>query len=121
MYVVKKVMRAFKGLGSVFAAEMSVRIELALSLGVIAFAWWLGATRFELVLVVAAASAVLVLESVNTVLERVIDLAEPRYRDAVREVKDAMAGLVLLAVLGAFAAILLVLWPLAAARFSGAG
>lgn len=111
MYMVKKVMRAVRGMGAVFAGERSMQIEFLIALAIIGCAWWLGASRLELMLVVAAAFGVMVLEGLNTVLERVIDFAEPRYRDSVREIKDAMAGMVLLAAFGAFVAVLLVLWP----------
>ena len=63
------------------------------------------------IVIVIIIFSIIILEGVNTVLERIIDLVEPRYKDMVGEIKDALAGLVMLASVGAVLIGLLIFWP----------
>ena len=63
--------------------------------------------------------AVWVAESFNTSLERLADASVPEQHSLVREAKDAAAGAVLVAALGAAAIGVLVLGPPLLARLAG--
>jgi len=111
MSIVKKFSRAISGLVSVVTAETSIRIHMVIGGGVILCSWFLKISRMEFLVVLVVIFSLIVLEGINTILERVIDLAEPRYSPLVREIKDALAGLVLLASIGAFFVGITIFWP----------
>lgn len=90
---------AVRGLGIAFHSEASFRWQLLSAALVLGLAWILpldGLRRWLLAFVVLL---VLVLELINSSLERLVDLAKPRLHDLAREVKDVMAGAVLLVAL----------------------
>ncbi|MDP1709331.1 MAG: diacylglycerol kinase family protein, partial [Candidatus Komeilibacteria bacterium] len=89
MNLSRKFKRAFKGLVEVFLPELSIKIEIVISLLVLAAAYYLRVTSSEFLALVGTIFLVIILEGMNTILERIIDLAEPRYHDAVRQIKDA--------------------------------
>lgn len=110
MNIIKKFKRAVSGL-SELTAELSVKTEVAAGLAVLGLAGWAGVRRSEWLALVGVISAIIILEGLNTVLEKIIDLSEPRYHEAVRQIKDALAGLVLIAVAGAAVIGLVIFWP----------
>lgn len=110
MSLAKKFKRAGRGLAEL-AGELSIKIEIGAVLVVGLLAWRLGVSRLEWLWLLTAMAAVIILEGLNTVVERLIDLAEPRYHEAVRQLKDALAGVVLLAALWAAAIGASIFWP----------
>ena len=117
MNITRKFRRASSGLRRVLTTEGSIRIQLGIAVVVLTAAGWLGLRRIEFIVLLLVVFSVLVLEGINTILERVIDLVEPRYREVVREIKDALAGLVLLAALGAVVIGAYIFWPHLTMRF----
>ena len=101
MPIIKKFTRATKGFIKVITSETSVRMQIVLGILVLVAAIGLDISRIELIVIVIIIFSIIILEGVNTVLERIIDLVEPRYKDMVGEIKDALAGLVMLASVGA--------------------
>lgn len=102
---------ACRGLSDVFKAEQSFRLQVGITVVVIALsvlfqlAWW------EFFLLFLLCGAVLVLEIVNSILERLADAVHPRLSPMVREVKDMMAGAVLLTSLLALIVGLIIFYP----------
>ena len=111
MRVVKKISRALSGLGRMLDSELSLKIEVWCGLAVLAAAAWLAVSRFEFLFLLAAVFGVIILEGINTALERVVDLAAPRYHEAAKEIKDALAAVVMLAALGAAIVGAIIFWP----------
>jgi diacylglycerol kinase len=109
--MIRKSKRAISGFFSVITAETSIRFMTVVGVGVLVFAWWEQVTRMELIVLLVVVFSIIVLEGINTILERVIDLVEPRYKDVVREIKDGLAGLVLLASIGSVVVGLIIFWP----------
>lgn len=107
----RSIEHAWRGLLIVFRTERSFRIQLmvALVIGIVAFVFPLD--FFERIVLLVAIAAVLVLELVNSMVERLVDLFRPRLSDLVGEVKDVMAGTVLVASLFAILLGVLILWP----------
>jgi diacylglycerol kinase len=68
-------------------------------------------SRTEKAVVVTAIFAVLTLELVNSVIERLLDFFHPGYSNEVRIIKDLMAAIVLLTGIGAAVISLIVFWP----------
>ncbi|MBI2482722.1 diacylglycerol kinase [Candidatus Uhrbacteria bacterium] len=92
---------AWRGLLLVARSEQNFRIQLSVA-GAVGVLAMLFRIRVGEVLVLAlVATAVLVLECINSAVERLLDLVQPRLHGYVREIKDMMAAAVLVASLGA--------------------
>jgi diacylglycerol kinase len=68
-------------------------------------------SKSEAVALILVASSVLVLELINSTLERVVDYMKPRLHHYVEVVKDMMAGAVLVASLGAAVIGIIIFYP----------
>lgn len=108
---IKKFKRAFVGFQEVLWPEASIKIEVVATVLVLAVAWGLRVSQGEFLILLAAAAAVILVEGLNTILERTVDLVEPRYHQSIRELKDALAGLVMMAIIIAVAIGVAVFWP----------
>lgn len=111
MRVIKKLARAVSGFSQMLAAELSLKIEVLAGLAVLVAAYFFQVTRFEFLFLTGAVFGVIILEGINTVLERVVDLAQPRYHEAAKEIKDALAAVVMLAVVAAVVVGVVIFWP----------
>lgn len=108
---IKKFKRAFAGFHQVLWPELSIKTELAVGVLVLAVAWRLRASQGEFLVLLVTTAAVILVEGLNTVLERTVDLVEPRYHESIRELKDALAGLVMMAIIIAAVIGALIFWP----------
>lgn len=68
-------------------------------------------TTVERALLILVTASVLVLEIVNSVVERIIDILKPRIHHYVEEIKDITAAAVLVASFSAAIVGLLIFWP----------
>ncbi len=102
---------AAKGLATVFKTEQSFRLQLlaAAVVGILAYALELQRSEMALLLVVTV--SVLVLELLNSAVERLVDVFKPRIHQYAEEIKDIMAGAVLVGSVGAILAGLVVFVP----------
>jgi len=91
---------ALHGLWSVYRSEQNFRIQLIAFVAIVAAGTFLGIHAWELIALVLVGGAVLVLECINSAVERLLDLVQPRLHEYVREIKDIMAGAVLVASVG---------------------
>ncbi|MBM3204748.1 diacylglycerol kinase family protein [Candidatus Uhrbacteria bacterium] len=102
--LVQSFVHAWRGLRYTFTQERNFRIQVVIGLIVVAVMFLLPFAVWERVILLAVIMFVLVLELLNTSIEHLIDLVTPRLHQYVKEVKDVMAGAVLLASM--FAAII---------------
>lgn len=102
---------AFKGLSIVFKEEQSFRVQLMAASVVLVLGIFFRIKKWEAIVLILVASLVLVLELINSTLERIIDYLKPRLHHYVEVVKDIMAAAVLLASLGAAAIGVLIFYP----------
>lgn len=102
---------AGRGLLQALSAENSFRIHVAVALTVTVLLMFLRVPRVELALLILVMASILILELVNTVVERFADLLEPRIHPYVGLLKDFMAAAVLIASVAAVGVGLLILWP----------
>ncbi len=86
-----------------FVSEQNFRIQVYAALLVVVLAMGLGVKTYEWIVLVLLIGLVLSLELINSVFERIVDSFKPRIHPVVKDIKDIMAGAVLLASL--FAAI----------------
>lgn len=111
MRLFKKFQRSARGLREVLWAELSIKIEIIIGAAVLGAALYWRLPPAEFLLVLGLVFMVIILEGLNTILEALIDLVEPRYHEIVRRLKDALAALVLLAVAFAGLAGAVIFWP----------
>jgi diacylglycerol kinase len=91
---------AWQGLSVIFSQEQNFRIQLFFGLLVLLVAVFLKISVSSILLLVCLVMLVLVLEVLNSVVERILDVLKPRLHSQVKMIKDMMAGAVLLASIG---------------------
>jgi len=95
----RSIKHALRGLAELFSVEQSFRIQVLATITVIVFMFVFHLEAWQRILLVLLCSAVLILEIINSIIERVADAVQPRLSPMVRDVKDMMAGAVLLCAL----------------------
>lgn len=88
---------AWKGLRYVAREERNFRVELMIALVLVAVVQFVPVSVAERATLVLSVAFVLVLEMINTVVERMMNALKPGFHPYARVVKDIMAGAVLLA------------------------
>jgi undecaprenol kinase len=88
---------AWRGLVRAFTGERTFRVMVALGLLVIILVSTVPLAGSERLMLLLVTGLVLVLELLNTMVERFMDLMKPRLSAYVRDVKDLMAAAVLVA------------------------
>lgn len=102
---------AWNGVVILARSEQSFRIQLIAAALVVAAMQMLGLSRSEKALLLVVTGSVLVLELLNSAVERLVDLFKPRIHQYAEEIKDIMAGAVLIGSIGALLVGLIVFWP----------
>ncbi len=101
MIELRRLFKSFKhalhGIVVVFRSEQNFRIQVAAALVVFFFALWFRVRYEEWIILLFLTGAVLILELVNSILERIVDTFKPRIHPVVKDVKDIMAAAVLIA------------------------
>ncbi|MBU0660916.1 diacylglycerol kinase [Patescibacteria group bacterium] len=109
--VLKSFLYAWEGIVYVFQHEYNFRLQLICAYIVIAGGIFVGMNRWEMIVVVAMSLAVLTLEILNTVFEKMLDVLRPRLVYQVKIVKDMLAAMVLMASIGAVVIGGILFWP----------
>ncbi|HTM68696.1 MAG TPA: diacylglycerol kinase [Candidatus Binatia bacterium] len=107
----KSLRYAAKGIMVVAKEEQSFRLQLLAAVAVTALMFALDLRTPEKALLTLAMVLVLVLELVNSIFERMVDILKPRIHHYVEDIKDIMAGTVLVASVGALLIGALIFWP----------
>ncbi len=102
---------AFRGLRLAFQSERSFRLQVLAAAIVIALLFIVPLALWERAILLLVTMFVLVLELLNSSLERLVDLAKPRLHALAGDIKDLMAGSVLLAAGFALVLGILILGP----------
>lgn len=92
---------ALKGIGYVLRNEQNFRMQILAAIVVGILAWYFPLSDAERILVLLLIMLILILELVNSAIEKMTDIVKPRLHQHVKIVKDIMAGTVLVASLGA--------------------
>jgi len=115
MFSVKRLFKsfkyAFKGFLIVLKEEQSFQIQLIVGAGVISLIFYFNIKPWEAMLLILLVIAVLVLELINSIFERIIDVLKPRLQLYVEEIKDIMAATVLLSSFVAAIVGIMIFWP----------
>ncbi len=108
---VRSLRHAIHGLAHAFTSENNFRIHTIIAAIVLILTVVLKVPRSEAITIVLVIASVLVLELVNTIVERFADLLEPRIHPYVHVIKDMMAASVVIAVGAAMVVGALIFWP----------
>jgi len=92
---------AFNGIKETVFFEKSFRIMLLIGAAVIATMFYFPTSRLEKIILLLIIFSVLILELINSTVERIMNVVTKEQNDEVRIIKDLMAAIVLLASLGA--------------------
>lgn len=115
MVKIKKIVNSFKnalnGFVFMFRREQNVKIELTAMFLVIITMIIARVQTWEAVVLVMMISSVLILETLNTALEQLINMLKPRVHPKAKILKDLMATSVLLASVASVVVGLLIFWP----------
>ncbi|MDD5072094.1 MAG: diacylglycerol kinase family protein [Patescibacteria group bacterium] len=88
---------AFRGLGKTLKEEQNLQIQSLAALLVILLGWYFKIASWEWVVLILISVLVLLMELVNSAVERITDVLKPRLDSYVKEIKDIMAAAVMLA------------------------
>lgn len=102
---------AWQGLLLAFRREQSFRIQIMVALVILILILLLPLQRWERSLLILASGAVLVLELVNSVVERFVDMVKPRVHEYAKEIKDLAAAAVFVMACTAAVLALIIFWP----------
>lgn len=91
--------------------EQNFKIQILISIVVIFFALYFRLKGWEIIALTMMIVLILVLEIINSIFERIIDILEPRVHPYAKIVKDMMASAVLISSLGAIFVGLTIFWP----------
>jgi undecaprenol kinase len=90
-------LNAGSGLKNFCCFERNAQIQLVISAGVILAGWLFCLSKQEWLAVLICIMTVLVMEMVNTAIEKLSDVVQESYHPGIKMVKDLSAGAVLLA------------------------
>jgi len=109
--LMRSLTHAGRGILYTFRNERNFQVELTMAGTVMLLVLWLPVSRFEIMILILASVLVLVLELINTAVERVMDILKPRVHPYARVVKDVTAGAVFIASLGALILGVMIFFP----------
>jgi len=95
--ILQKFLYAFNGMLLPYKTEISIRIQTVFALSVVALGFFLHINRTDWLWIIIAAALVLITETLNTAIEKLVDLVSPGYNELAGKVKDIAAGAVFMA------------------------
>jgi len=110
-YFTKSFHYAARGITYAWKTEQNFRVEIFIALLVIFMMLFFPLRPIQQVLLGLLIIWVLTLELINTVLERMSDIVEPKVHPYVKITKDLMAGAVLISVAGAAVIGVIIFYP----------
>ncbi len=102
---------AFKGLIKILREEQNLRIQLLFTIFVLFLGYYVKLNRIECSIIIILIAIVILMETINSAIERVTDVLKPRIDNYVKEIKDIMAAAVLLASILAVIVGIIIFWP----------
>lgn len=102
---------AYKGLVLVIREEQNIKIQILIGIVVFCLGLFFQISRLEWIFLFMVSGLVLVLETLNSAVERVADVLKPRINTYVKEIKDIMSAAVMISALMAIGVGFLVFLP----------
>jgi diacylglycerol kinase (ATP) len=98
-HLLKSFYNAMAGLKTAFAGDNSLKLGVFLTLFIIPFALFLGATAIERILLMSSWFLVLIVELVNSAIETIVDRIGLEFHPLSKKIKDVSAAAVLLSII----------------------
>ena len=102
---------AFRGLKYVLKNEQNFQLEVLIGIFIVVLMVIFDIRDWQKVILFLVIFSVLVIELINTILERVVDILKPRVHPYAQLIKDMMAAAVLLASIAAIVIGSIIFWP----------
>lgn len=102
---------ACRGIRHVFVNEQNFRVQLYVTVLVLAMVWFFQLRKSEMVVILLLILIVLILELLNGAVEKLSDVLKPRLHFQIEVVKDIMSAIVLVASLGSTLIGIIIFWP----------
>lgn len=102
---------AWQGVTYVFSKEQNFRIEIAAAIVVSVTMVILPVKRWEAAALIFVILLVLILEVLNTMVERLVNIFRPKMHPYAGKIKDMTAAAVFLAALGSVIIGIIIFWP----------
>lgn len=102
---------ASKGVIEIVKTEQNIRLHVLMALVVVFLMFFFRTELIEKTVLVLSIVLVLLAETVNSILERVVDAIRPRLHPEAKIMKDIMAAMVLVSAIGAFIVGLIIFIP----------
>lgn len=110
-YLLRSFGYAFEGVWYTLFTQRNARIEVCFGLAAIVVAAWLGLSEIAWTILLLTIGSVLAVETMNTAIERMVDLLSPEKQQNAKHAKDAAAGAVLVLSITAAVIGLVILGP----------
>ena len=101
---------AIKGVWYGFYTRKNITLFLIIALLVAVLLTWLGTSLIRFSIIMCSWMLVMIIEIVNTAVEKVIDTLHPDYSEGIGHAKDMLAGAVFIAILTAGLITLFMIW-----------
>jgi diacylglycerol kinase len=115
----KSLQYAFRGLGYVIRHEKNFQNELIVAVMVVIAMVYFDLAKWENVLLFLVIMVTLIMELLNTVMERVVDMLKPSVHPYAKLIKDLMAAAVLVTSILAMVVGIIIFYPHVKEVFSG--
>lgn len=107
----KSFIYAWRGLFKIFKEEQNLRLQTVAAVLVVVVAYFFRVSRAEWMMLILAVSAVILMEIINSVVERVADALKPQIDHYAKEIKDIAAAAVMVASLAAVVIGVIIFYP----------
>lgn len=105
MVKLKRLQRSFKfalkGIATVYKKEQNFRLQLLIAVVVVFSGIYFHLRSWEWIIIILLILFVLILEMLNTVFERLVDMLQPRVHVYAHDIKNIMSSVVLITAISA--------------------
>lgn len=99
MAAIKHLLKSFKyalaGLKNVFLEEQNFRIHVVIAFLVVVLGFYFRIACWEWIVLILLIALILILEIINSIFERLLDMIKPRLHEYIGDIKDMTAASVL--------------------------
>jgi len=121
MIRIGRLLKSFKyaltGLSKAFWEEQNFRIDIFIALFVLFISVYFQIKVWQFIILIIMITLVLILEIINSIFERLIDLLKPRLHQYVKDIKDMTAAAVFIGALASLLIGILIFLPYVIDKF----
>ena len=109
--LIKSFKFAFRGIATIFKTEQNFQLQVLGAIIVLIVATWLRIAVWQWIVIILLILLVFLLEMLNTVFGRLVDMLKPRLHLYAQDIKNIMSAMVLITAISAIIIGLLIFWP----------